>query len=226
MKHLYDIVKEGLFDIDGLEGSNSLEISSKQLKKDIENWICSNYYYKRNCPKSAAVKKRWLEIDMTTSPPTVNYKPDILDAKNLLHLQQSNKSVCNSGLFQWGKMNVKVLLFVYNLEDLTGLPEEFDGNIRFETCHYLKYLKGCPKKVGGNFTLIMCRSITNFVDGPEEVGGEIFCSCLGIESLNGFPKKVNEHIYIGYGKKLPNSEIEKIKKKFGEQIKLKDESWM
>lgn len=225
MKQLKEYVKEGLFDIDGLEGKNSLESNTKQLKKEIENWISSNYYYKSNCPKSAAVKKRWLDIDMTTSPPTVNYNPDIYDAKQLLHLQPSAKSVCNDGLFQWGKMNVRAITFSYNIEDLTGLPEEFDGHIRFESCHYLKDLNGCPKKIGKNFTLSMCRSITDFTDGPEEVGDNMYCSCIGLESLKGFPKKVGGHIYIGHGKKLPNSEIEKMKKKIGDQIDFKDESW-
>ena len=225
MKNLKEYVKEGLFDdIEKLDGKNSLEISRKQLKKDIENWICSNYYYKRSCPKSAAVKKRWLDIDMTTSPPTVNYNPDSY-ANNLLHLHRSAKSVCNNGLFQWGKVNVISLTFLYNIEDLIGLPEEFDGYISFESCHYLKDLKGCPKKVGKNFTLLMCSSITDFVDGPEEVGGNIYCSCTELKSLKGFPKKVGDHVYIGHGKKLPNSEIEKIKKKFGDRVEFKDESW-
>ena len=226
MKNLKEYVKEGLFDdLDKIEGKNSLESNAKQIKKEIENWICSNYYYKLSCPKSAAVKKRWLDIDMSTSPPTVNYNPDIYDAKTLLHLQSSAKSVCNDGLFQWGKMNVKSLTFKYNIEDLIGLPEEFDGHIRFESCHYLKDLKGCPKKISKNFTLLMCRSITDFTDGPEEVGDNMYCSCIGLESLKGFPKKVGGHIFIGHGKKLPNSEIEKIKKKFGDQVEFKDESW-
>ena len=43
MKNLKEYVKEGLFDdLDKIEGKNSLESNAKQIKKEIENWICSN----------------------------------------------------------------------------------------------------------------------------------------------------------------------------------------
>ena len=76
MKDLNEYIKEGLFDnIDKLDGKNGLESNYKQLKKEITDWICSNYYNQPGGYKSNLVKKRDLQINMETTPPTVSYIP-------------------------------------------------------------------------------------------------------------------------------------------------------
>ena len=47
MKDLKEYLVEGLFDIDDIEGKNSLEYNTKQLEKEIKYWICSHYRLKR-----------------------------------------------------------------------------------------------------------------------------------------------------------------------------------
>lgn len=70
MKILKEYIKEGLFDdVDELEGENSLESNAKQLKKEIIDWICSNYFSASSERKSYLLKKKYLEVDITTVPP-------------------------------------------------------------------------------------------------------------------------------------------------------------
>ena len=73
MKQLKEYIKEGLFDdVDKLEGKNGLASSTKQLKKDIGDWICNNYYSSFARRSQYKLKKRTIEVDMSTVPPTVN----------------------------------------------------------------------------------------------------------------------------------------------------------
>lgn len=146
MKHLYDIVKEGLFDdIDKIEGKNNLAAQNKQLKKEIVDWICK--YYMESLNK---LKKRSLVVDMSTIPPTVNYT-----GNSRLAVAKEIASLNNYGMFQWG-----------------DVEESFDcgGN------RHLTSLEGCPKKVGGDFICNQNIKLTSLEYAPNEVSGNFYCN--------------------------------------------------
>ena len=143
MKQLKEYIKEGLFDdVDKLDGKNSLESNIKQLKKDIGDWICNNYYSAFACRSQYKLKKRDIEIDTSTAPPTVNCKGDLYTNKLL--------SLNNNGMFQWGKVDGCFdCQNCYDLKTLEGAPKEIGGDFNCSYCYDLKTLEGCPEKVGG-----------------------------------------------------------------------------
>lgn len=144
MKQLKEYIKEGLFDdIDKQEGKNNLAAQNKQLKKEIVDWI-SDYYLESYNKK---LKKRSLTVDMSTIPPTVDYKGD-LNAKKISTLN-------NHGMFQWG---------------------EVEGDFNCGGNRHLTSLEGCPKKVGGYFYCDQNVNLTSLEYAPSEVGGNFYCN--------------------------------------------------
>ena len=208
MKDLKEYIKEGLFDdINKLEGKSGLESNYKQLKKEIIDWISNNYYSSYPRRNSHKLKKRNIEVDMTTTPPTVDYDGDLYADKDIISLN-------NNDLFQWGKMggdfdctyctNLKSLegapkevgydfscAHCKSLKSLEGAPEEVGGSFSCNDCHSLKNLEGAPKKVVRGFYCNYCKSLTTLEGAPEEVGRDFNCTdCDSLTSLKGAPKEV------------------------------------
>ena len=223
MKNLKEYIKEGLFDdIDKLEGKNGLESNAKQLKKEIIDWICSNYYSESGERKTYLLKKKFLEVDMTTTPPTV----DCLYDK--IYLNGNAVSLNNNGMFQWGSakkfdLSLGTLLRTH-LKSIEGLPEEFPGEIILTACDQLKNLNGLPKKVG-DLTLAHCDSFTSLEGCPEEIDGWFICKmCKNLTSLEGAPKKVGEKFEVDNCKGLSEKEIQWAEKKYGDKFSIKNEN--
>ena len=150
MKQLYDVVKEGLFDIDGLEGKNSLDVSSEQMKQDIINWISGHYR-----GYSVNLKIEDLEIDMTTSPPTVNSKKGLI-----FKPFNDSDSLNNNGMFKFGKVKNFTCKSNQRLTTLEGAPEEVESVFDCTYCSKLRSLKGAPKKVD-YFICKKCKGLKN-----------------------------------------------------------------
>jgi hypothetical protein len=244
MKNLKEYLVEGLFDnVDKLEGKSGLESNAKQLKKEIVDWICSNYYSEPGQRKTYLLKKKFLEVDMTTVPPTVNC------SCVKIYLDRTAVSLNNNGMFQWGNDNkFNLLLGSYHpaqLKSIEGLPEEFQGEITLLTCGGLKDLNGLPKKVG-NLIIRGCDGLTSLKGCPEEVEGYMVCrNCGHLTSLEGSPKKVGtdmiceslrelkslkgspDHIGDTFSvincKELSEKEIQWAEKKYGDKFSIKNE---
>ena len=191
MKNLNEYIKEGLFDnIDKLEGKNGLESNSKQLKKEITDWICSNYYAQPGEYKSHFVKKRDLQINMETTPPTVNYIPkNSLDVN--LFIGKDVVSICNNGMFQWGGISGN---FIVNgcktgkLEDISGLPKDFNKCIRLWGTK-LKSLEDIPEHTN-SISISHSNNLKNLKGLPKEMEYVKVCYCDNLTSLEGSPRKV------------------------------------
>ena len=183
MKDLKEYIKEGLFDIDEIEGKNSFEYNTKQLEKDIKDWICSHYRLSRS--KMSEIKRSHLTVNTRTTPPTVNCSSDLY-----AHLLTS---LNNNGMFQWGK--VKGSFECTNctkLESLEGAPKVVGTWFDCSFCSSLKTLEGCPKVVSRCFLCNNCSSLTSLKGGPEKVGAWFDCSnCKSLKSLEGAPKEVD-----------------------------------
>jgi hypothetical protein len=201
MKNLKEYVKEGLFDdLDKIEKIGGMESNAKQLKKEIIEWICTHYCVDRFA-KSKQIKKRSLMVDMTTTPPTVDYNVEGL------MLNKSEKSLCNNGMFQWGeldwldcsstlitslegapkKIHTLDCSWCPELTSLEGAPEEVDS-INCRNCHKLESLEGCPKKMRW-FNCGCCKSLKSLKGGPEIVTDGYHCSDCALKDLIGAPKE-------------------------------------
>jgi hypothetical protein len=201
MKQLYDIVKEGLFDIGELEGKNSLEISSEQMKQDIIDWISAHYR-----GFSTNLKIEDLEIDMTTSPPTVNSNRGFI-----FKPFNDSDSLNNNGMFKFGKVKNFTCKSNQRLTTLEGSPEEVESVFDCTYCSKLRSLKGAPKKVD-YFICKKCKGLKNLkyctpdadvldcsecenlisLEGAPKNANWVYCSdCKSLKSLKHSPKKVN-----------------------------------
>ena len=188
MKQLNEYIKEGLFDnVDKLEGKNGLESTSKQIEKEIKAWICEHYFDSQSCAKSRAIKKSNLTVDMTTTPPTVNYNwpghnPDI-------YIDLHTESLCNNRMFQWGEMNILEMHISGMMKDIIGAPKKIRGTFTLHS-DKLESLEGAPEEAGWDF-VIHSKSLKSLEGAPEKVGGCFICSrCHSLESLEGAPKRV------------------------------------
>ena len=219
MKNLKEYLVEGLFDnVDKLEGKSGLDHNSKQLKKEIVEWICSNYYSEPGGRKTYLLKKKFLEVDMTTTPPTVNC------SCSKIYLNKDAVSLNNNGLFQWGNNNKFDLslgsYFPAQLKSIEGLPEEFQGEITLLTCSLLKDLKGLPKKVGG-LDIRGCDGLKDLKGCPEKVEGYMCCrNCDHLTSLKGGPEKVGNEFSVINCNELSDDEIQWAEKKYGDKISI------
>ena len=180
MKQLNEFVKEGLFDnIDKLDGVKGLDTTVDNLKNEITDWLMNNYLR----TSGATLTKSQIKIDITTTPPTVNYNGGVTASSRLTSLN-------NNGMFQWGK--VKGSFSCSNLSELTsleGAPKEVWGEFKCDFCRSLKSLEGAPEKVGGSFYCSRCKSLKSLEGCPKAVGGFFSCSeCSSLKSvdLTGF----------------------------------------
>ena len=178
MKNLKEYIKEGLFDnVDKLEGKNGLTNNIKFLKKEITDWIINN--------TSERVYKNKLSVDMTTTPPTVDYDGGI-------NMSKSITSLNNDGMFQWGEVKGNFnCSYCKSLESLEGCPKEVGGNFWCCGCDALKSLKGGPEKVGDLFDCAYCKSLTTLEGAPEKVENTFYCrGCKSLKTLKGAPEEV------------------------------------
>jgi hypothetical protein len=178
MKDLKGYIKEGLFDdIDKLEGKKGLANNIKVLKNEIISWIINN--------TAERVYKNKLSVDMTTTPPTVDYNGTIEFNTNITSL--------TNGMFQWGKVDGKFYCrYCSSLESLEGGPKKVSGDFRCSYCNSLTTLKGAPEEVGGSVYCSYCKSLKSIEDAPKKVGGGF--SCCGnksLKSLKGAPEELN-----------------------------------
>ena len=167
MKQLNEFVKEGLFDnIDKLDGVKGLDTAVDNLKNEITDWLMNNYLR----TSGATLTKSQIKIDITTSPPTVNYNGGVTATSRLTSLN-------NNGMFQWGK--VKGSFSCANLSELTsleGAPKEVWGEFRCDFCRSLKSLEGAPEKVGKDFSCIYCNPLTSLKGAPNKISGSFSCA--------------------------------------------------
>ena len=182
MKNLKEYVKEGLFDIDDIEGKNSLEYNTKQLEKEIKDWICSHYRLRRS--KMAEIKRSTLTVNTRTTPPTVNCSSDLY-----AHLLTS---LNNNGMFQWGKVKGSFeCTNCTNLESLDGAPKKVGSWFDCSFCSSLESLEGAPEEVGSFFLCNNCSSLKTLEGAPKVIGEWFDCSnCKSLKSLEGAPKEV------------------------------------
>ena len=186
MKQLKEYIKEGLFDdIDKLEGKNSFASNTKQLKKEIVDWVSNNYYSSYTRKSQYKLKKRTIEVDTTTTPPTVNYNYDLYASDDITSLN-------NNGLFQWGKVDGSFSCSKSkSFTTLEGAPEKVGRDFSCFGCTSLKTLEGCPKEVGGNLECCDCSSLESLKGAPEKLRGSFNCSyCNSLVTLEGAPKEV------------------------------------
>ena len=183
MKQLKEYIKEGLFDdVDKLEGKNSFASNTKQLKKEIVDWISNNYYSSHTRKNNYKLKKRAIEVDTSTTPPTVNCKVDLYTNKLI--------SLNNNGMFQWGKVDGCFdCQNCYDLKSIEGAPKEVDM-FTCNDCSSLKSLKGAPEKIGDYFSCGSCKLLTSLEGCPKEICGKF--NCTSLTSFKGAPKEVGE----------------------------------
>ena len=211
MKNLNEYVKDGLFDnIDKLEGKNGLAAQDKQLKKDITEWICSHYYSQPSEAKSHLVKKRNLEVDMSTTPPTVSYVPKNI-SDNKLCASSNLTSLNNDGMFQWSNVEGSFICFYSKIKTLEGAPKEVGEDFDCSYCMYIESLKGAPEKVK-NFKCEKCRNLTSLEGSPKEVRGDFECAyCISLTSLKGAPKEVgSDFVCYGCEKEFSKEDVKKV----------------
>lgn len=219
MKDLNEYIKEGLFDgVDKLEGKNGLNNNLKFLKKEIIDWIINN--------TSERVYKNKLSVDMTTTPPTVDYNGNIDFNTNITSLNNDN-------MFQWGKVEGKFYCayctslksleggpkvvgkdfscsYCLLLKDLKGAPEEVGGVVYCSYCPSLKTIEDAPKKVGKGFSCCGDKSLESLKGAPEEVKGCFNCSyCDSLKTLEGAPKKVGKD-FSCVGIKFTEEDVRKV----------------
>jgi len=72
-------------------------------------------------------------------------------------------------------------------------------------------------KVGGDF-YCGSNSLTSLQGAPQEVGGGFYCEYNSLTSLQGAPQKVDGYFYCGNNPKLPQSEIDKLKKIYNQVV--------
>ena len=183
MKDLKEYIKEGLFDIDDIEGKNSFEYNTKQLEKEIKDWICSHYRLKRS--KMSEIKRSTLTVNTRTTPPTVNCSSDLY-----AHLLTS---LNNNGMFQWGKVKGSFeCTNCTNLESLEGAPKKVGKWFDCSFCSSLTSLKGAPEKVGEWFDCKNCTSLKSLEGAPKEVGGYFSCCDCGTKFVDEDVKKLTD----------------------------------
>lgn len=191
MKQSTEYIKEGLFDnVDKLEGKNGLESNLKQLKYEIIDWICSHYYSQPGEYKTHFVKKRDLQINMETTPPTVSYIPK-KSLDNRLYASRDVVSICNNGMFQWGEISGDFIVHGYRtckLEDISGLPKDFNKSIELWGTK-LKSLEGIPEHTN-SIVIGYCDNLKNLKGLPKEMESIKVSYCDNLTSLEGCPEKV------------------------------------
>ena len=191
MKYLKEYIKEGLFDnIDKLEGKNGLESNSKQLKKEIVDWICSHYFDSPSFAKSRAIKKSALTVNTSTTPPTVNYNGQ--GRSPCIYITTNTDSLCNNGMFQWGEFEGCFdCSYCKSLTTLEGAPEKVGGDFKCNGCKLLKTLEGAPEKVGWSFSCTECHSLTSLKGAPKEINMSFYCNyCKSLKTLEGAPEEI------------------------------------
>jgi hypothetical protein len=203
MKDLKEYIKEGLFDIEDIEGKNSLEYNTKQLEKDIKDWICSHYRLRRS--KMSEIKRSSLTVNTRTTPPTVNCSSDLY-----AHLLTS---LNNNGMFQWGK--VKGSFECTNctkLESLEGAPKKVGSWVDCSFCSSLESLEGAPEEVGSFFLCNNCSSLKTLEGAPKIIGEWFDCSnCKSLKSLEGAPKEVGGYFNCtDCGTRFADEDVKKV----------------
>ena len=194
MKNLKEFIKEGLFDdVDKLEGKKGLDNNLKFLKKEITDWIINNSFER--------IYKNKLSIDMTTTPPTVDYDGNIGFNDNITSLN-------NDGMFQWGKFEGKFnCAYCTSLKSLEGGPKVVGKGFSCAYCNLLTSLKGAPEEVGETFYCSYCKSLKTLKDAPKKVGGGFSCcGNISLKSLEGSPEKVKGGFNCSYCDSLKSLE--------------------
>ena len=191
MKDLKEYIKEGLFDdIDKIEGKNSLALNTKQLEKEIKDWVCNNYYTDQYCKKSKLLKKRSIKIDTSTSPPTVT-----MASPFPIYFRWGN-SLNNNGMFQWGDVSDSFVSLSPILNTLDGAPKKVDKLFNCTHC-VVESLEGGPEEVG-EFT-VKSRCLKN-LKGMPTVKSHITVVSDYLTSLDGCPKVVEGDFLINCSK--------------------------
>lgn len=182
MKTLKEYLTEDLFD------------DSENLKQEILDWILEHYASNFSDNKSSILNPNLMKIDMTTNPPTVNYKSR--QKVSILRIKDNTNNINNNGMFQWGDVNVNSIVLPDTIEDLNGLPKVFSGSIHWNGMSapgkiVIKSLQGCPEEIGGSFDCHKCENLTSLEGAPKKVGVHFMCYyCKNLKSLKGAPEEV------------------------------------
>lgn len=152
MKHLQDILYEGILDI------NDNIKKGPDFKGVIKKFLKDNY-------KGASTCKIRKELN-----PDGKY---IVDSASSIEVKNRSIDSLTNGLFVFGKIKYNFGCDRCNsLTSLEGVPEKIGQNFNCMDCQSLTTLMGSPKKVGGYFCCIYCNSLTSLEYAPEYIHGE------------------------------------------------------
>ena len=143
----------------------------KNDRKEIENWIRSNY---RVTGRLSILKDY-----------TVNCTGNVY-ANN-----RSNITSLTNGLFKWGKIARNFSCATCDdLKSLEGGPKKVGGDFCCSNCGSLTSLEDAPKEVGRDFNCGGCEKLKSLEGAPEKVGGGLYCfGCKNIRITHSDRKK-------------------------------------
>ena len=169
MKHLQDILQEGLLDVDMKNNPNFKDVIKKFLRE--------NYKGSASCKISRQ--------------PNSDGKY-VVDPKGNIEVKNPHMDSLTNGLFIFGEAEKDFICSnCRSLTSLEGAPKVVGGFFMCENCVSLISLEGAPKIVGGIFSCVGCKLLTSLEGAPEEVGSHFLCrDCTSLTSLEGAPKKV------------------------------------
>ena len=175
MKHLQDIIKEGLLDIE--------DNDKKDLIRDIViQFLKDNYIGISNIKVS--------------KEPNVDGKY-VVDSKKNIEVNWKGRNHWNitsltNDMFVFGNVAGDFLCsHCDSLISLEGSPQKVGGNFDCSWCKNLTSLEGAPKEVGGEFRCVWCKNLTSLEGASEKIGKVLDCrGCDNLKSLKDAPKNV------------------------------------
>lgn len=154
----------------------------KNDKKEIENWIRSNY---RVTGKLTILKDY-----------TVNCTGNVYSTNG-------TATSLTNGLFKWGKINKNFSCALCDIKSLEDAPKKVGGYFSCINCDNLISLEGASEEVGETFKCTSCKNLTSLKGAPKKVGGDFMCAeCNNLTTLEGAPEKVGGCIGCNYCNKL------------------------
>ena len=175
MKHLQDIVLEGLLDVEENDKKDLIRDMVIQFLKDNYTGI-SNIKVSKNPNADGKY--------------VVNSKKNIgVDWRGHNHWRITSLT---NGMFVFGEVAGNfVCTHCDSLTSLEGAPKEVGGNFDCSYCDSLTSLEGAPKEVGKDFNCLACNNITTLKGAPEKIGGVLDCRfCNNLKSLKDAPKNI------------------------------------
>ena len=152
MKHLRDVLYEGILDID----DNAKK--EPNFKGVIEKFLENNYEGASTCK---------IRKDLN---PNGKY---VVDSVGSMEVKNRSIDSLTNGLFVFGEIKKDFnCSYCISLTSLEGAPEKVGGDFNCVDCDLLTTLIGSPKIIKGYFSCVRCNSLTSLEGAPKYIHGE------------------------------------------------------